>query len=35
MFVLNDSLFNIANGTTAQERVNVEKTREIGVKIVK
>ena len=29
------SLFNIAKyGTTAQERVNVEKSREIGVKIV-
>ena len=33
-FVQNDSLFNIANGMTAQERVNVEKAREIGVKIV-
>ena len=33
-FVQNDSLFNIANGVTAQERVNVEKAREIGVKIV-
>ena len=32
--VQNDSLFNIANGMTAQERVNVEKAREIGVKIV-
>ena len=26
--------FNIVNGMTAQERVNVEKAREIGVKIV-
>ena len=26
-FVQNDSLFNIANGMTAQERVNVEKAR--------
>ena len=33
-FVQNDSLFNIANGTTAQERVNVEKASLIGVKIV-
>ena len=33
-FVRNDSLFNIANGMTAQESVNVEKSREIGVKIV-
>ena len=33
-FLHNDSLFNIANGITAQERVNVEKAREIGVKIV-
>ena len=33
-FVQNDSLFNIANGMTAQERVDVEKAREIGVKIV-
>ena len=33
-FVQNDSLFNIANGVTAQEIVNVEKAREIGVKIV-
>ena len=33
-FAKNDSLFNIANGMTAQERVNVEKAREIGVKIV-
>ena len=33
-FVQNDSLFNIANGVTAQKRVNVEKAREIGVKIV-
>ena len=33
-FVQNDSLFNIANGMTAQERINVEKAREIGVKIV-
>ena len=33
-FVQNDSLFNISNGMTAQERVNVEKAREIGVKIV-
>ena len=34
-FVQNDSLFNIAKyGMTAQERVNVEKAREIGVKIV-
>ena len=33
-FVQNDSLFNITNGMTAQERVNVEKAREIGVKIV-
>ena len=33
-FVQNDSLFNIANGMTAQERANVEKAREIGVKIV-
>ena len=33
-FGQNDSLFNIANGMTAQERVNVEKAREIGVKIV-
>ena len=30
----NDSLFNIANGMTAQERVNVEKVREIGVNIL-
>ena len=28
-FVQNDSLFDIANGMTAQERVNVEKAREI------
>ena len=28
------TLSNIANGMTAQERVNVEKAREIGVKIV-
>ena len=27
-FVQNDSLFNIANGMTAQEIVNVEKARE-------
>ena len=33
-FVQNDSLFNIAKCLTAQERVNVEKAREIGVKIV-
>ena len=33
-FVQNDSLFNFASGMTAQERVNVEKAREIGVKIV-
>ena len=33
-FVQNDSLFNIANDMTAQERVNVEKARYIGVKIV-
>ena len=33
-FVQNDSLSNIANGLTVQERVNVEKAREIGVKIV-
>ena len=33
-FVQNGSLFNIANGMTAQERVNVEKAREIGVKMV-
>ena len=33
-FVQNDSLYNIANGMTAQERVNVEKAREIGVKIL-
>ena len=33
-FGQNDSLFNIANGMTVQERVNVEKAREIGVKIV-
>ena len=33
-FVQNDSLFNIGNGMTAPERVNVEKAREIGVKIV-
>ena len=33
-FVQNDSLFNIANGMTAQERVNVGKAREIGVNIV-
>ena len=33
-FVQNDSLFNIANGMTVQEIVNVEKAREIGVKIV-
>ena len=33
-FVQNDSLFNIANGMTAKERVNVEKAREIGVEIV-
>ena len=26
-FVQNDSLFNIANGMTAQERVNVEKAK--------
>ena len=26
-FVQNDSLFNNANGMTAQERVNVEKAR--------
>ena len=34
-FVQNDSLFNTANGMVAQEIVNVEKAREIGVKIVK
>ena len=33
-FIQNDSLFNIANGMTAQERVNIEKAREIGVNIV-
>ena len=33
-FIQNDSLFNIANGMTAQERVNIEKAGEIGVKIV-
>ena len=33
-FGQNDSLFNIANGMTVQERVKVEKAREIGVKIV-
>ena len=33
-FVHNDLLFNIANDMRAQERVNVEKAREIGVKIV-
>ena len=33
-FVQNDSLFNIANDMTAQESVNVENAREIGVKIV-
>ena len=33
-FVQKDSLFNIANAMTAQERVNVEKARQIGVKIV-
>ena len=34
-FVQNDSLFNIANIIPAQEKVNVEKAREIvGVKIV-
>ena len=33
-FIQNDSLFNIANGMTAQESVNVENAREIGVKIV-
>ena len=33
-FVQNDSLFNIANDMTAQERVNVEKAIEIGVNIV-
>ena len=33
-FVQNDSLFNIANGMTAQERVNVEKAREIAVNLV-
>ena len=33
-FVQNDSLFKFANGMTAQERVNVEKAREVGVKIV-
>ena len=32
-FVQNDSLSNIVNGMTAQERVKVEKAREIGVKI--
>ena len=32
-FVQSDSLFNIANGMTAQERVNVEKARYIGVRI--
>ena len=34
-FVQNDSLFNIANGMAPQVRVNVERAREIGVKIVK
>ena len=33
-FVQNDSLFNISNGMTAQERANIEKAREIAVKIV-
>ena len=33
-YVQIDSLFNIANGMTAQGRVNVEKAREIGVEIV-
>ena len=33
-FVQNDSLFNIAHGMKTQERLNVEKAREIGVKIV-
>ena len=33
-FAQNDSLFNIVNGMTAQERVNVEKVREIGVNIL-
>ena len=32
-FVQNDSLSNIANGMTGQERVNVEKAREIGVRM--
>ena len=33
-FVQNDWLFNISNSMIAQERINVEKAREIGVKIV-
>ena len=32
-FVQNDLLSSVANGMTAQERVNVEKAREIGVNI--
>ena len=34
-YVSDTVLFNIANGMAAQERVNVEKGGEIGVKIVK
>ena len=33
-FVHNSSLFNIANGMTAQEAVNVEKAKEIGDSII-
>ena len=33
-FVENPSLFNIANGMTAQERVNVDRPREIGEDIL-
>jgi len=33
-FAQNDSLYNIANGMTAQEAVNVEKSKEIGEKVI-
>lgn len=33
-FTENPSLHNIANGMAAQQRVNVEKSREIGCKIL-
>ena len=34
MFLPNNSLFNIANDMIAQQKVNVEKAGEIGVKIL-